>query len=140
VKFPIDIPFVDDLGAQYHERPLGEALIVLDSERRHTNSFGVVHGGVVLTLMDVAMAMAARSMPDEAGAQARGMVTIEMKTSFMQPARGRLEAYGTLIHRTPTMAFCEAQIQDAEGKPIAKASGTFKYIRHRDLSEKASTS
>jgi uncharacterized protein (TIGR00369 family) len=130
---PFEIPFIESLGVVFHEAAPGHSLLTLDSERRHQNSFGVVHGGVVLTLMDVAMAMAARSAPDAHGGEARGMVTIEMKTSFLQPTQGRVEVRGVLVHRTPTMALCEAFIDDAQGKPVARASGTFKTIRPRDL-------
>ncbi len=42
----------------------------------------MTHGGAVMTLLDVAMAVAARSARKESG-----VVTIEMKTSFMLPAR-----------------------------------------------------
>lgn len=35
------------------------------------------------------------------------VVTIEMKTSFMQPAKGTLTAKGRLLHRTGSMAFTE---------------------------------
>ena len=73
-----------------------------------------------MTLLDVAMATAARSeTPD------MGVVTIEMKTSFMQPARpagGR----GRLIHRTATLAFTEGSVYDAAGRICSHATGTFK--------------
>jgi uncharacterized protein (TIGR00369 family) len=58
-----------------------------------------------------------------------GVVTIEMKTTFMQPARGRLSGKGRLMHRTPTMAFTEATIFDGEGRACAHATGTFKYVK-----------
>jgi len=61
--------------------------------------------------------------------QDMGVVTIEMKTSFMQPARGQLSGKGRLMHRTATMAFTEATIFDAEGRACAHATGTFKYVR-----------
>ena len=70
------------------------------------------------------MAAAARSVAPETG-----VVTIEMKTSFMQPARGQLSGKGRLMHRTATMAFTEATIFDAEGRACAHATGTFKYVR-----------
>jgi len=57
-----------------------------------------------------------------------GVVTIEMKTTFMQPARGRLTAKGRLIHRTATMAFTESTIYDAAGRACSHATGTFKYV------------
>ena len=89
-----------------------------------TSAGRIVHGGASMTLLDVVMAVAARSV-----AQEMGVVTIEMKTSFMQAARGALIAKGRLIHRTTTMAFTEASIFDAEGKICAHATGTFKYVK-----------
>jgi uncharacterized protein (TIGR00369 family) len=87
-------------------------------------SFSVTHGGAVMTLLDVTMAMAARSV-----AKDLGVVTIEMKTSFMQPSHGHLTAKGRLLHRTATLAFVEATVFDAHGKTCAHATGTFKYLR-----------
>ncbi len=78
-----------------------------------------------MTLLDVAMATAARSVQND-----MGVVTIEMKTSFMQPARpGKLSGKGHLMHRTATMAFTEATIFDEQGRACAHATGTFKYVR-----------
>jgi len=57
------------------------------------------------------------------------VVTIEMKTSFMQAARGKLTGKGRLIHRTATMAFTEATMYDDSGRACAHATGTFKYVR-----------
>ncbi len=77
-----------------------------------------------MTLLDVAMSAAARSLNQEMGA-----VTIEMKTSFMQAARGMLSGKGRVMHRTATLAFVEATLVDAQGKPCAHATGTFKYVK-----------
>jgi uncharacterized protein (TIGR00369 family) len=92
-----------------------------------------VHGGASMTLLDVAMAVAARSVSPE-----MGVVTIEMKTSFMQAAKGPLIAKGKLIHRTATMAFTEASIFDAEGKICSHATGTFKYVKRLVTGTKSS--
>ena len=88
------------------------------------NSFDVMRGGALLTLLDVAMATAARSeTPD------MGVVTIAMKTSFMQPAKGPLVAKGRLIHRTATLAFTERSVYDTAGRICSHATGTFKYVK-----------
>jgi acyl-coenzyme A thioesterase PaaI-like protein len=52
-----------------------------------------------------------------------------MKTSFVRPAEGELRALGKLLHRTATLAFCEASVLDDEGHLCAHATGTFKYLR-----------
>ncbi|MCU0814829.1 MAG: PaaI family thioesterase, partial [Burkholderiaceae bacterium] len=85
--------------------------------------------GVVMTLLDVAMAVAARSVQRHGAEPGHGVATVEMKTSFMQPAEGELRAHGRLIHRTATLAFCEGWLADDHGHRCAHASGTFKYLR-----------
>jgi acyl-coenzyme A thioesterase PaaI-like protein len=52
-----------------------------------------------------------------------------MKTSFVRPAEGELRAVGKLLHRTSTLAFCEASVFDDGGHLCAHATGTFKYLR-----------
>lgn len=124
MKFGVDIPFVHHLGFELVLFDGGASQIDYEPKPEHLNSFGVTHGGACMTLLDVTMAVAARSV-----AKDMGVVTIEMKTSFMQPARGLLSGKGRLMHRTATMAFTEATIYDAEGKACAHATGTFKYVK-----------
>jgi uncharacterized protein (TIGR00369 family) len=123
LSFGVEIPFVVHLGFELKQFEDGLSQIDFEPKPEHLNSFHVVHGGASMTLLDVTMAVAARS-----AAQDMGVVTIEMKTSFMQAARGRLMSKGRLIHRTKTMAFTEASIFDSEGKICAHATGTFKYV------------
>lgn len=132
---PVDIPFVERLGLALERYADGEARVALALQAWHTNSFEVAHGGVLMTMLDVALALAARSRFNaraEPG-QEVGMVTIEMKTSFMQPGRGRLVAHGTCVHASLQLAFCEGELRDAEGELVARASGTFKAVRQRPL-------
>ncbi|CAG9178028.1 hypothetical protein LMG23994_03786 [Cupriavidus pinatubonensis] len=123
--FPNRIPFLSELGVTCKRSEGGRSELELALEERHQNSWDMAHGGVLMTLLDVAMAVAGRS----ADTLGRGLVTIEMKTSFMAPGRGTLSARGECVHRTTTMAFCEAEIVDADGKTVARASGTFKYVK-----------
>lgn len=124
MEFGVSIPFVEYLGFELTVFADGRSEIVYDPLPEHLNSFAVTHGGALMTLLDVTMAVAARSVQKDMGA-----VTIEMKTSFMQPARGLLTARGHLMHRTATMAFTEGTVFDAQGKACAHATGTFKYVR-----------
>ena len=121
--FGVHIPFVEHLGFRLEKMEGGESQLAYEAKPEHLNSFSVTHGGAVMTLMDVTMAVAARSLERE-----MGVVTIEMKTQFMQPCRGRLTGKGRLMHRTATMAFTEATIYDSAGRACAHATGTFKYV------------
>ena len=123
LDFGADIPFVKELGFSLQRMHGGESELHYQARPEHTNSYGVMHGGAVMTLLDVAMATAARSdMPD------MGVVTIEMKSSFMRPARGPMVARGKLIQRTRSMAFAEAWVYDAGGQLCSQSTGTFKYV------------
>lgn len=122
--FGVEIPFVTHLGFALTAFADGRAEIVYTPAAEHLNSFSVTHGGAQMTLLDVTMACAARSRTPELG-----VVTIEMKTSFMQPAVGALTAKGDLMHRTTTMAFTQATIYDTQGRACAHATGTFKYMK-----------
>ena len=124
VGFGVEIPFVRHLGFVLTVFEGGRSEIHYEALPEHLNSFGVTHGGALMTLLDVSMATAARSVASDMGA-----VTIEMKTSFMQPALGPLVAKGELMHRTATMAFTQSTVYDAQGKACAHATGTFKFVK-----------
>lgn len=118
-------PFVDSLGVQLVVAEDGNSEVVLPLGSVHMNTWGIAHGGVTMTLADVALAMAARSL----AADGVGVVTVEMKVTFMEPGRGELRAFARVLHRSTTMAYCEGEIRDSEGHFVAKALGTFKYMR-----------
>ena len=123
MEFSVRIPFVELLGFELRRMDGGEAEIAFDPAADHLNSFDVIHGGASMTLLDVVMAHAARSVQPDMGA-----VTIEMKTSFMRPAQGPVVAKGRLLHRTATMAFTEGQVYNAAGQLCCHATGTFKFV------------
>jgi uncharacterized protein (TIGR00369 family) len=129
IPFGVFIPFVEHLGFTLERFEGGESELRFNVRPEHMNTFHVTHGGACMTLHDVAMAAAARSVQQE-----MGVVTIEMKTSFMQPAAGPLVAKGRLIHRTATMAFTEATIYDAKGSACSHSTGTFKYVKRLAVS------
>jgi uncharacterized protein (TIGR00369 family) len=133
LNFGVEIPFVQLLGFELMLFEGGHSQIDYNPKPEHLNSFNVVHGGASMTLLDVTMAVAARSVSPE-----MGVVTIEMKTSFMRAAKGPLVAKGKLIHRTATMAFTEASVFDAEGSICSHATGTFKYVKRLVTGTKSS--
>jgi uncharacterized protein (TIGR00369 family) len=126
-SFGAYIPFVDHLGFEMVFFEDGQSEIRYTPAPEHLNSFNVTHGGAVMTLLDVTLATAARSVD-----KAVGVVTIEMKTSFMRPARSTLTGKGRIIHRTRSMAFTEGTVFDAEGNACAHATGTFKYVNRAE--------
>ena len=133
MEFGVLIPFVQHLGFELRLFDGGHSEIAYEPKPEHLNSFAVTHGGASMTLLDVTMATAARSVQPD-----MGVVTIEMKTSFMQAARGKLTGKGRLMHRTATMAFTEATIFDEQGRACAHSTGTFKYVKRLPTGPKSS--
>lgn len=133
IQFPLRIPFVEELGLELWGFGDGKAELRVDLAQAHLNSWEVAHGGVLMTMLDVVMAHAARSTHSSSHTHASdhgpGVATVEMKTSFMRPAEGELRALGTLLHRTTTMAFTEGSVFNGAGQLCAHATATFKFLR-----------
>lgn len=120
------IPFATHLGIQLVENGGGRTVLMLEVRPELMNRFEVAHGGVVMTLLDVAMAIATHSLDPEAD----GVITVEMKTSFIGAATGTVTVEGRCLHLGKSVAFCEGRALGADGKLCATASGTF-MVRHK---------
>ena len=121
----LESPFIDTLGVELVKAQDGESEVRLPLRDEHLNTWGIAHGGVTMTMLDASLALAARSVAGDG----IGVVTVEMKVNFMQPGRGELRGYGRVLHRSTTMSYCEGEIRDSEGHFVAKALGTFKYMK-----------
>jgi uncharacterized protein (TIGR00369 family) len=131
----LDVPFLNLLGVKITKMSDGIGEVSLELEDKHMNSWQVAHGGVMLSLVDAAMAISARAAdPDD-----RSVVTIELKNSFMQAAQGIVRVVGKTVHQSTTMAFCEARVFDENDKLCCLATGTFKYFKKLPLRQRATT-
>lgn len=129
-----NVPFLQDLGLQIVRMENGESEVALDLLPRHANSWQVMHGGVTMTLLDVCMGRAARSLDPEAS----GTATVEMKTSFFQPGGRmgeRMLARGRVLHKSTTMYYCEGELWNGD-KLVAKAMGTFKLVKRKNIADR----
>lgn len=112
------------LGLRREFAENGVSRLVLEERPELTNNFHNLHGGVIMTMLDVAMSSAALS---RSGFK-KAVVTIEMSTAFVKPGRGRLVAHGHAVGGGRSICFCEARVEDESGDLIARAMGTFKYV------------
>ena len=76
------VPFVEHLGIVREHAERGESRVSIELRPELLNNHAGGHGGVVMTLLDCAMAHAALSRID----YAREVVTIDMHVAFMRPA------------------------------------------------------
>jgi len=123
--FGLNIPFLDHLGVVAEHAQDGKSRISLELKPEFTNSFAVAHGGLIMTLLDFAMAAAARS----AAKHPLGVITIDMTTSFLRPSIGKIVVEGSVIKAGKTIHYCEAVVLNDAGQITAKASGSFTLRR-----------
>ena len=111
----------------YRAVEAGEGRMVIDWDAGDAYAFPdtsetvVVHGGMVATLLDTAMGAAcASTLTDD-----QGFLTADLHVEFYRPARpGRLRADGRVVQRTRRVAFCAAELTDADGELLASARCT----------------
>ena len=122
------IPFVAHLGLVTDELGAGTARLSMPLPRHFTNSLGTAHGGVIMSLLDVALCTAARTLHPES----TGVVTIDMTTSFIGGGQGdRLLAEARVLKDGRSMSFVEAEAKNEDGSLVAKAIATVR-VRHKE--------
>jgi uncharacterized protein (TIGR00369 family) len=122
------IPFVSHLKILTETLGEGSARLSLPVEPHLTNSIGTVHGGVIMSLLDVALCTAARTLhPDSLG-----VITIDMSTSFIGGGSGaRLLAEARVLKNGRSMIFVEGEAKNEDGSLVAKAIATVR-VRLKD--------
>jgi uncharacterized protein (TIGR00369 family) len=115
------IPFVAHLKILTEALGEGTARLSMPVEGHLKNSLGTAHGGVIMSLLDVALCTAARTLhPDSIG-----VVTIDLSTSFIGGATGaKLFAEARVMKDGRSMSFVEAEAKNDDGSLVAKAIAT----------------
>ncbi len=122
------IPFLQHLKIRTDALGEGSARLSLPIEPPMTNSLGTVHGGAIMSLLDVAVCTAARTLhPDSVG-----VITIDMSVSFIGGGSGkRLLADARVLKDGRSMSFVEGEAKNEDGSLVAKAIATVR-VRFKD--------
>lgn len=122
--FNIHVPFVEHLGIRILDKDEGLVRLRLDPRPELANSWGSVHGGVLMTMLDVALASAGRSLDENCN----GALTVEMKVNFIAAAVGPVLGEGRAQRAGRSLIFSEGELRGEDGTLLAKATGTFKLL------------
>jgi uncharacterized protein (TIGR00369 family) len=126
-QYHLKVPFAKHLGFAIDSLEPGIARMSCTLQEHMTNSWGTAHGGVLMTMLDVSLCMAARTLhPDSAG-----VMTIEMSTTFIDAGRSPLKSEARVLRNGRSMIFVEGEVRNADGTLVAKAMGTVR-ARQRD--------
>ncbi|MFQ5892913.1 MAG: PaaI family thioesterase [Nitrospinota bacterium] len=122
--------FIRHCGLLLESLAKGRCEARLPLESVHANAYGLLHGGVVATLIDTVSGVAAWTLaePDER------VSTVELKVNFIggvSTMEGELRASGEVLHRGRTTAVVEADVHGPEGRRIARGLGTFIYLARK---------
>lgn len=119
-------PFVNHVGPllQAIENEPGEITLGLNVELVHTNTMGFMHGGMIATICDSAMARAAVFKLN------RRTVTLRMGMEYFDPVRKGdwLTAHGRLVGHDEDVAQTECVIR-VSGEVRARGTGVFRLLR-----------
>ena len=116
--------FAGDLGVRAEDAEDGHARLEFEAEHRHLNPAGTVHGGVLATLVDTAMGMAARSRTDDGEVPATSQLTIAYLTAATE---GLVIVTAQVRKQGEHVLLCDADV-DQDGKPVVHAVGTFALL------------
>lgn len=122
--FDIHVPFVEHLGMRITDKQPGLVRLRLDPRPELENSWGSLHGGVLMTLLDVALASAGRALDEGCN----GALTVEMKVNFIAAATGPVLGEGRARRAGRSLIFSEGELTSEDGTLLAKATGTFKLL------------
>lgn len=109
--------------------PDGSARVVLDMEPQHMNRNGTLHGGIHAMMLDAAAGFAVSRRLAGGTDDLIPVVTLSLTTSFVGAGgAGQVTATGRVTGGGYKIIYSEAEIHDADGNLLSKASGVFKRI------------
>ena len=133
-----DIPegFIEAVGrgefatrnGPFFEKETDEGIIrAFRPDHRHLNGLGYVHGGMLMSFTDSALARTVFY-----GSRKRG-VTLKMNSEFLMPARPGdwVEAHCELVRETRSLAFVRGELR-VKKRAIFKADAIFHFLREKE--------
>lgn len=123
-------PFPTHMIMRLVDISLDEAQVALELADCHLQPFGIVHGGVLATLIDTATFWAVfLRLPEDAG-----LVNIDLKLNYLKPAHGgKLQASGRAIRSGNSICYSEARVVDGEGRLLAHGTSTLMTLPGKGL-------
>lgn len=112
------------LGCELLAVKENEVRIALHAGPQHTNVMGIVHGGVLTSLMDQAMGMVVMS-----SRQLQPCVTTNLNVHFLSAMKqGALEATARILHQAGRTITTEAEVRNSEGTLGCISTATFRVL------------
>ena len=118
-----DNPFTNNLGVQIISIDNGKVTVKLTIKHEHTNVYGIAHGGVIMSLCDMAMGATCLSLYKK-------VVTLDFNINIIKSIDQERTATvkSSIIHNGKSTIIAECEVFNEDNKLCAKARGTFFVI------------
>jgi uncharacterized protein (TIGR00369 family) len=123
-------PYPELIGMTLDALAFDHCRIGLVLGERHLQPFGIVHGGVLATLVDTATFWAGfLRLPEDAG-----LVNVDLKLNYLKAvAGGELRAEGRCLRAGRQLSYTEASVFDAGGELVAHGTSTLMALPGKGL-------
>lgn len=123
-------PFPNHLRMRLVSISLDQATVKLETGQCHLQPFGIVHGGVMATLIDTATFWSAfLRLPED-----DGLVNIDLKLNYLKSiVSGVITAEGRCIRAGRSISYAEARVMDKEGSLIAHGTSTLMVLQGKGI-------
>jgi uncharacterized protein (TIGR00369 family) len=123
-------PYPNLIGMRIAALALDSCRIELELAERHMQPFGIVHGGVLATLIDTATFWAGfMRLPEDAG-----LVNVDLKLNYLKAVtRGYLRAEGRCLRAGKQLSYTEASVLDENGELVAHGTSTLMALPGKGL-------
>ncbi len=114
-------PYPHHMNMFIEDMSYDNATIIMDLDRCHLQPYGIVHGGVIATLIDTATFWAGfLRLPEDAG-----LVNVDLKLNYLKSVvKGRLTAQGHCMRPSKTISYAEARVFDQDGALVAHGTSS----------------
>ncbi|MBF6024592.1 PaaI family thioesterase [Lysobacter niastensis] len=123
-------PYPHLIGMRIAALEFDSCRIEMELGERHLQPFGIVHGGVLATLIDTATFWAGfLRLPEDAG-----LVNVDLKLNYLKSVtKGGLRAEGRCLRAGRQISYTEASVFDDAGELVAHGTSTLMALPGKGL-------
>ena len=127
-------PYPSHMSMRLMSLELDRATVELKIGNCHLQPYGIVHGGVLSTLIDTATFWSVfKRVPEDAG-----LVNIDLKLNYLQAVQsGRLTTEGYAIRSGKSISYAEAKVFNEDNELIVHGTSTLKILPGKGMKTKS---